>query len=117
MRLLICGDREWTNQSTIHSVLTNYDPNTTTVITGGARGADKIAHFIASELKMQTEVYEADWVKFGKSAGPIRNSEMINKGKPDVVIAFHSDLSKSKGTADTVRRAKKLNIPVFLFTE
>jgi len=59
--------------------------------------------------------FPADWDKHGKAAGPIRNTEMIEDGRPDVVIAFTYDLPSSKGTADTVKKAKKAHIPVFVY--
>mgnify|MGYP001615970522 CR=1 FL=1 len=42
---------------------------------------------------------------------------MLDYGKPDIVLAFHSDLSKSKGTKDMVRRSQEAEIPVYIFTE
>jgi hypothetical protein len=37
---------------------------------------------------------------------------MLVVHKPDWVIAFHGDISQSKGTADMVRRAKKTGVKV-----
>ena len=47
-----------------------------------------------------------DWKKYGKKAGPLRNQQMLEEGKPDLVVAFPG----GNGTADMVRRAKKANI-------
>lgn len=115
MRLLICGDRHWKDYDYIYKILQEYSPMTTVVITGGATGADSIANQIATELKMTTEVYPADWKRYGKSAGPIRNAEMIKKGCPDVVLAFHNNLQLSKGTANMITKAREVNIPVYIF--
>jgi hypothetical protein len=41
----------------------------------------------------------ADWANHGKAAGPIRNRKMLDL-KPDLVLAFHADLTNSKGTKD-----------------
>ncbi len=60
---------------------------------------------------MNVEKYPAKWNLYGKGAGHIRNKEMIDKGKPDKVVAFHSDISKSKGTRNMINQAKKLGIP------
>ena len=115
MRVLICGDRNWTDVETIFLVMKEYNSNETTVITGGAKGADDIANQLAIKMNMKTEVYKADW-NLGKCAGPIRNWEMLTKGKPNVVLAFHDHLEKSKGTVDTISKSRKLNIPVFIYT-
>lgn len=59
--------------------------------------------------------HPADWNKYGKVAGPIRNSEML-KLHPDIdlVLAFHDDLSESKGTRDMVHKAQKAGIEVWV---
>jgi len=44
----------------------------------------------------------ADWEKYGKASGPIRNRKMFKLGQPDLVLAFHNDIYKSKGTNDMV---------------
>jgi hypothetical protein len=40
-------------------------------------------------------------------AGPIRNQQMLDEGHPDLVIAFHDNMSESRGTRDMVGRAIK----------
>ena len=47
---------------------------------------------------------DADWAKYGPVAGPIRNQDMLDLHRPKMVIAFPG----GKGTADMVKRAKKL---------
>lgn len=59
---------------------------------------------------MITKVYPALWNKYGKSAGPIRNQQML-----DIVYAFTYDLENSRGTRDMVLRARKTKIPVILY--
>lgn len=58
--------------------------------------------------------YPADWDKYHRAAGHIRNQQMLAEGKPTLVLAFHHDLAKSKGTKDMVRRALKEGLPVYL---
>lgn len=53
------------------------------------------------------ERYPADWERYGKRAGPIRNRKMLDQG-PDLVVAFGGD----KGTADCVREARRRGIAV-----
>ena len=121
MKVLVCGDRNWTDKEAVRSWLDKLqDWGYDTVIEGEARGADTIAREIAEELGMQvlnrdcnTRGFPAQWTKYGKSAGPIRNREMLDR-KPDLVLAFHADLSKSRGTADTVREAKRRGIETII---
>ena len=111
-RILICGSRDWTSHNTIKSVLSNYSKEII-VITGGCRGADTIAENVAKNLGMTVQVFNADWKKYGPSAGPIRNQKMLEE-KPDLVIAFHENLDNSKGTKDMVNRARKAGIEIMI---
>jgi hypothetical protein len=77
------------------------------VITGGAGGADQFALLWALRRGVETAIFHADW-KLGRKAGQIRNARMLKDGKPDVVIAFRS----SRGTADTVARARAAGVEV-----
>jgi hypothetical protein len=111
MRVLVTGDREWTDRETIRHELVKFDPMTTTLIVGGARGADQIAYDVARELEFFCiETYPA-WWKQGKSAGPIRNRRML-RTVPDIVLAFHADLAHSKGTKDMVEIARLEGVEV-----
>ena len=60
------------------------------------------------------EDYPADWDRFGRAAGPIRNKQMLDEGKPTLVIAVHEDISKSKGTKNMVEQAEKRGIDVLV---
>ena len=87
------------------------------MIHGGQRGADTHAGLIAINLlgwpEENVHIYEAEWTKFGKPAGNIRNRRMLNEGKPDLVLAFHPDLfGTSKGTYDMVMYACSRGVPV-----
>ena len=58
--------------------------------------------------------YPADWNKYHKAAGPIRNQQMLTEGKPTLVLAFHDNITASKGTRDMVKRSLKGGLPVYL---
>jgi hypothetical protein len=110
VRVLVCGDRNWMDRKKIEDRLLKLPVNTV-VIEGEASGADSLARDVAREIGLSVLEFPADWKKHGKAAGPIRNRQMLDQ-KPDLVIAFHPDLTKSRGTADTVREAKRRGIPV-----
>lgn len=98
----------------IHDTLAAYAPRC--VIEGEARGADTIGREAADVLMIPVLRYPANWAQFGKAAGPRRNQEMLDKGKPDLVCAFHDDLKNSKGTKDMIRRARQAGIEVRHFS-
>jgi hypothetical protein len=109
IRLLICGDRNWTDRRSIESYLSGYSPELTTVIHGGASGADSIAGEIAENLSMGVEVFPADWHRYGRAAGPIRNRQMLD-AHVDLVVWFHLDIESSKGTKNMVAQARQTGI-------
>lgn len=121
MRVLVCGDRNWNHQSAIDAVLTGLlsQNDELVIIEGDARGADRMAGEWAEFVRGNTcdpvrhETYPADWSEHGRAAGPIRNRQML-AAKPDLVVAFHNDLSESKGTKDMVTIARKARIPVWV---
>jgi hypothetical protein len=75
------------------------------IIHGGASGADRLAGEWAASRGIPVEVHPADWQKYGRAAGPIRNQQMIDR-KPDMVVAFPG----GRGTADMVRRVRMAGI-------
>lgn len=112
MKVLVCGDRNWTDQRLVERELSTL-PAGTVIIQGGARGADTIAKIIAHKLRFPVIQVNADWDKFHRVAGLLRNQRMLDT-KPDFVIAFHDNLEGSKGTKDMVVRSLKAGKPVRL---
>jgi hypothetical protein len=78
------------------------------IIHGGAAGADWCAGAVAELRDIPQSVFKADWKAHGRAAGPIRNQQMLDQGKPDLVLAFPG----GRGTADMVRRAKAAGVEV-----
>lgn len=107
MRVLVCGGRDYNDRARVDQALNDLRPRATTILQGGASGADMAARLWANE-HANSEEYRADWRRFGNRAGPIRNQRMLDDGKPDLVIAFPG----GRGTADMVRRAKAAGVEV-----
>ena len=117
MRVLVCGSRDWADRDAIWCVLNGIlrDNADVVVIQGGARGADYLALRWAYVNHQPNETHPADWSKHDRAAGPIRNQQMLDEGKPDLVWAFTTKpLGQSKGTADMVSRAVAAGIPVYV---
>lgn len=119
MRILVCGGRDFSNRDlvfkTLYEIAPKFPPdeygNTLpdcTIIHGGAKGADQLADEWAVVNWTKLEVFKADWKKHGKAAGAIRNRQMLEEGKPDIVVAFPG----GKGTANMVKIAKQAGIKV-----
>jgi len=112
MKVIICGDRYWDNEDLIFNELSNL-PEGTIVVHGGAKGADTIGGMVAMRLGFEVRVYPAEWERYGRAAGIIRNSMMLEE-KPDLILAFHSNIEKSKGTKDMINKGSKAGIEVKL---
>lgn len=109
MRVLVCGGRDYADRERVRTELDALKP--TVLIEGGARGADLLAaewRWGGHILTCQHLKFPADWNKHGKSAGAIRNRQMLDEGKPDIVLAFPG----GPGTADMIRQAKKAGVEV-----
>lgn len=130
MIILVTGDREWDSVERVYDVLSKY-PHGTTLVHGYARGADSCAHVVGEALGFSLipcpahwQHNEAKWVEVygpcdascdhveGKSAGTLRNHYMLRTHRPDRVLAFHDDLSGSRGTLHMVTISRKAGIPV-----
>ena len=101
MRVLVCGGRDFSDYAMMGRILARYQDRIGVIIHGAARGADQLAWRWAVATGIPHEPFPADWNEHGKAAGPIRNQQMLDEGKPDLVIAFPG----GKGTNDMVRRA------------
>lgn len=114
--MLVTGDREYREVATIRQVLTRLqsEEGMDSVVEGEARGADLLARQVALELGVEVIGVPANWVRYGKAAGVLRNQRMLELGQPDLVVAFHDRLKESRGTKDMVSRARRAGIPVRL---
>ena len=81
-----------------------------TIISGGCRGADKLGERYATENGLMLEIYKADWIRYKRAAGPIRNKEMVLVS--DAVICFWD--GQSKGTKSLAELARKNGKAVFI---
>lgn len=114
--ILVCGGRKYGNKDRLWAVLdalvncSEENPlgDHVRIIHGAALGADVLADQWATCNWKTVQMFPADWNKHGAMAGPIRNQQMIDEGKPDLVVAFPG----GAGTADMVRRARAAGIEV-----
>jgi hypothetical protein len=113
--VVVCGSRDWPEDKLwfVTAAMIEHFPHGALVITGGARGVDAWAYREAVRLKWPTKVIPADWDRYGKRAGFLRNIAMLDEG-PEKVLAFH--VGNSKGTAHTIREAHRRGIPFKRYT-
>ena len=111
-KVAIVGDRNFLDYSYFKKVIDLYKDvwGISFIVSGGARGVDTLAERYAKENEISYTAFVAEWSKYGKGAGPIRNQKIIENC--DVVIAFL--VETSKGTKNSVELAKKLNKPILI---
>lgn len=113
-RVLVCGGRDYTDQAMLFGVLdmeSEHGPINAIIQGDCPTGADRLARLWALSRNEHYDSYPADWQSHGRAAGPIRNQQMIDEGRPTKVFAFPG----GRGTADMVRRARAAGVPVFEF--
>lgn len=112
MRILVCGGRDYDDLTEMKKILDPYLWQF--FIFGDAKGADFLARCIVKSwykkgcAEEYFKEFKADWTKHGKAAGPIRNKQMLDEGKPDLVIAFPG----GAGTANMVKLAEEAGVKV-----
>lgn len=113
MKVLVCGGREFADRDAVFDALDELhegqDGPITLLIHGAARGADSLGGEWAASRKVPVRPYPADWEKHGRAAGPKRNQQMLDEGKPDLVVAFPG----GNGTAHMVKIATDAGVRVW----
>ena len=112
MKLIIAGDRNFTNYNLltakVNKILSNTDINTVEFISGGARGADRLGEIYARRRGKTPKIFNAEWQKYGKMAGPMRNGRMARNATH--LIAFLR--IGSRGTANMIKQAQENGLKI-----
>ena len=112
-RVVVAGCRNYNNYAEAKEYIDRClsrirKENKIVIVSGGSLGADKLGELYAEENGFKIERYIAQWEKYGKSAGPIRNEEMAKNA--DFVICFWD--GKSRGTKSMIGCAKRQGKPL-----
>jgi len=113
-RILICGGRNWTDYGCVLRELRARSSRFHTVIHGACRGADVLGGRAAAECGLAIREFPADWQRYGRKAGFIRNTQMLHQGRPSFVLAFHGHIDQSAGTRMMIDIALDADIRVRL---
>lgn len=110
MKVIIAGSRKINDYQRVLDAIKNSEFDITEVISGRAKGVDTYGERYSFENKITLKTFPADWKKYGKAAGPIRNGQMAEYG--EALIAIWD--GESRGTQDMVRQATKKGLKIFL---
>lgn len=110
MKVAVIGSRTFNDYELLRQTLSKLE--ITLVLSGGAKGADSLGEEYANANNIPTKIFLPDWDKYGKSAGMLRNSDIINEA--EIVVAFWD--GESKGCKDAIAKANKLNKKVLIIS-
>lgn len=114
-KVIVAGTRSFSDYPLLHSFCDNlllqkellYD---IVIVSGTAKGADRLGEQYAIEHGYRLEKFPADWDKYGRAAGMIRNSQMADNAQ--ALIAFWD--GKSRGTKNMIDVANRKGLMVYI---
>ena len=118
MKLIIAGGRDFEDKvlatmefnkfcAELNADLSKANP-VTEIVSGGARGADRVGEYVALLHRIPVKKFIPDWDGLGKKAGHVRNAEMGEYA--DALLAFWD--GKSRGTKHMINYARKKGLKV-----
>lgn len=120
-RVIIAGSRDFNDWETFNLAMLEHFPfnfkdghSNIEIISGGCRGADAMGEKFGKSLGVKVTVFPADWDRYGKSAGPIRNEQMAKyaaEADKGMLIAF--PIGNSRGTYNMIALAGQYGLDVY----
>lgn len=117
-RIIIAGSRDFNDYILMASVVSDIInikniKDDIEIVSGHAKGADALGERFANDRGYHLKIFPADWIKYKRSAGPIRNKQMAEyaaESERGILIAF--PMGESRGTRNMIEEAKKLELEV-----
>lgn len=108
MKIIIAGGRDFNDYEQLCDICNDILPEfeDVSIVSGTARGADRLGERYAREHGYKVKCFPADWNRHGKQAGYMRNLEMAKYA--DGLIAFHDHYSR--GTANMIGFASEYKL-------
>jgi len=112
MRVIIAGSRTIDDYALLETTIeeSGWEDQISVVVYGGAKGVDRLGLGYAMSNDIPVSSFLADWERYGKAAGSIRNEQMAKNA--DALIAIWDGISK--GTKNMIDTAKKYHLKVFV---
>jgi len=110
MRTIVAGSRTINDYSIVKEAIENSGFDVSKVISGSSEGVDKLAEQWATDNGVEIERHPADWDKWGRSAGPMRNKEMADCADACIIVWDKS----SKGTKNMLMQAIKNGLKLYV---
>ena len=109
MKTIIAGSRNITDYTLVEAAVKESGFEITEVVSGAARGVDRLGEVWADQHQIVYRQFKADWNTHGKAAGFIRNQEMADYAEALVAV-----WNGSRGTKDMITRATNRGLKVHI---
>lgn len=111
MRTIIAGSRSLVSYETLLLAIAEFPFTITTVISGTAKGADQLGEQWAQKNNIALEQYPANWAKYGRRAGYVRNEQMAQLAEGALILwdGF------SPGTRHMINTCEQTNLPYYVY--
>lgn len=112
MKLIIAGSREGINEADVFTAMqeSGFDKRVSEVVSGTARGVDRVGEEWARENGIPVKRFPADWEKNGRAAGHIRNRQMGDYADALLVLIYNN----SRGSEGMLSYAKKMGLEIYV---
>ena len=111
MKTIIAGSRKITDYNVLEEAIASSGFHVSEVISGGAKGVDSLGEWYATKNNLPLTIIKAQWDRYGRSAGFIRNEAMAMEG--EALIAVWD--AESRGTANMISLARKYKLEEFVW--
>lgn len=107
LKVAVIGSRSLTDYDVVEEAMEPYRNRAGMIVSGGARGTDRLAEEWAKENEVETLIFLPD-PAHGRGGYRIRNEKIVESA--DMVVAFWD--GKSRGTKMVIEMCKDLGVPV-----
>ena len=110
--MVVAGSRDFNNYDMLCSALDEVIGElkaeyNVTIVSGTANGADKLGEKYAEKHGLKIERHPANWGRYGRGAGPIRNAEMV-KSSDGVIVFWNGESTGAKNIIDCAKAENHL---------
>lgn len=110
MRVIVAGSRSVTDYAVVRQAIIDSGFSMTKLVSGGARGVDRLGERFAQERGIEVLRFDAQWTTRKRAAGPIRNERMGRAA--EALVAIWDGLSP--GTLHMIDVAKRRRLRLFV---
>jgi hypothetical protein len=110
MRTIIAGSRKGVHMWQVYVATLDCGWTISTVLSGRAAGADTLGEQWAAVNAIPVEPYPADWQRYGKRAGMLRNDAMACRAEALIALWYNG----SPGTRHMIECAERRGLRVYV---